>query len=89
MIRAVLAFLQVQTAEPQIRFFNLTDPDPEPSIAWFILNAFLLVGAALGIMITFGFIFGGFRLWLLRRFPNNWFNGADKDDVSQTFRLTD
>ena len=36
-----------------------------------------------------GLAFGGFRFWLLSKFPYNRFNGADKDAPTETFRLTD
>ncbi|HXV62663.1 MAG TPA: hypothetical protein VEK15_18330 [Vicinamibacteria bacterium] len=85
-IEVLLAF---QTAQPEIKFFNLKDPNPEPSLAWFILNAFFFVGVVLLVTIAVGFAFGSFRYWLLSKFPNNRFNGAPADDPVANFRLTD
>ena len=87
-MRSVLTFLLLQ-AEPGVRFFTLTDPDPEPSLAWFVLNAFLLIGVALVITLGVGLAFGGFRMWLLEKFPHNKLNGVDEDDIVTTFRLND
>ena len=88
-VLAVLSGLSGQPGDEGIRFFALKDPDPEPSLAWFILNAFFLIAVALVVAVAIGCAFGGFRLWLLDRFPHNRFNGRPEDDISQTFRLTD
>ena len=85
----VLKALWLQATQPEIRYFSLKDPNPEPSIAWFILNAFFFIAIALSITFAIGVAFGGFRYWLLSKFPYNRFNGADKDDLVKTFRLTD
>lgn len=85
--RAFAWLAQVQSA-PEVKFFTLKDPDPDRGLAWFVLNAFFFVGVALAVTLGIGLVFGSFRLWLLARFPNNWFNGAPADDVSKTFRLT-
>ena len=81
--------LALQAAQPEIKFFNLKDPNPEPSLGWFILNAFFFVGVVLVVTIAIGLAFGSFRYWLLSKFPNNRFNGAPADDPAVTFRLTD
>jgi hypothetical protein len=86
---ALLSIVSGQPADEGIRYFNLKDPEPEPSLAWFILNAFFLIGVVLLAAIAVGIAFGGFRLWLLERFPHNRFNGAPEDEISQSFRLTD
>jgi hypothetical protein len=86
---ALGALLWAQTDQPGIKFYSLKDPDPEPSLAWFILNAFFFVGIVLAVVLGIGIAFGSFRLWLLERFPNNRFNGADENDVGRTFRLND
>lgn len=83
------AVLWLQPPEGGIKFYSLKDPNPEPSLAWFILNAFFLIAVVLLVTIGIGIAFGSFRLWLLERFPNNPFNGAPKDDLAQTFRLSD
>ena len=78
-----------QVQQEGIRFFNLKNPEPTPSLAWFVLNAFFFVGVALVITIGIGIAFGSFRFWLLSKFPNNKFNGADENDLTKTFRLND
>jgi hypothetical protein len=87
--KAFGAFLWAQTNQPRIKYYNLKDPDPEPSLAWFVLNAFAFVGVTIAIVVGLGIAFGSFRLWLLAKFPNNRFNGTEDEDVSQTFRLND
>ncbi len=88
-MRHVLAFLWTQTEQPVIRYFTLKNPDPQPPFVWFILNAFYFIGIVAAVTLVIGIVFGGFRFWLLSKFPNNRFNGADKDDLAKTFRLTD
>lgn len=78
-----------QPADDGIEFFSLKDPNPEPSLAWFILNAFLLVGVAIVVILVLGVAFGSLRLWLLEKFPHNRFNGTPEDEISRSFRLTD
>ena len=85
----LLAFLWAQTEQPAIQYFTLTDPDPEPSFVWFILHTFYFIGIVLAVAFVVGLSFGGFRFWLLSKFPYNRLNGADKDDPNETFRLTD
>jgi hypothetical protein len=86
-VLAPLLFLQ--PSDDGIKYFTLKDPDPDPSLAWFILNAFFLIAVVLAVTIGIAVALGSFRLWLLERYPNNPFNGAPTDDVAQTFRLTD
>lgn len=81
--------LSAQANQPEIKFFTLKDPDPEPSLAWFILNAFFLVAVALAVTIAIGVAFGSFRFWLLEKFPHNPFNGVRKDEVMETLKLKD
>jgi len=88
-MRPLLTFLLLQVNESTVEFFTLTDPDPEPSFVWFILNAFFFIGVVLVATFAVGIAFGGFRMWLLTKFPNNRFNGKDEDDVVHTFRLND
>jgi hypothetical protein len=89
LFQALPALLASQPPGEGIRYFSLKDPDPEPSLAWFILNAFLLIGVLLLATTVLGIAFGSFRLWLLEKFPHNRFNGAPRDEVSRAFRLTD
>ena len=44
---------------------------------------------ALLVTLGIGVAFGTFRVWLLERFPHNWFNGNPEDDPGETFRLND
>lgn len=89
MLRAALLLLLLQPdATGDVQFFSLPDPNPDPGIAWYILNAFFLAGVGIAVMVGLGLLFGSFRLWLVDRFPTNRFNGAPEDDVSVTFRLT-
>jgi hypothetical protein len=85
--RAFVLLAEVQTNQPGVKFFTLKDPDPEPGLAWYVLNAFFFVGIALLVMIGLGIAFGSFRYWLLEKFPNNRFNGVPDDDIGQTLRL--
>lgn len=75
----------LQPANDGIRYFSLKDPEPEHGLAWFILNAFLLVAVAVGIMVLVGVVFGGIRLWLLEKFPRNRFNGVPDEPFSLSF----
>ena len=81
--------LWVQATQPEIEYFRLTNPDPEPSFVWFILNAFFFIAVVLLVTLAIGVAFGGFRFWLLGKYPNNPLNGADEEDLAQTFRLND
>lgn len=89
MLAQLLLALQEAQAQPAIKYYTLKDPNPEPSLAWFVLNAFFLIAVVLGVTITLGIAFGSLRVWLLSKFPNNRFNGAPADDPSLTFRLTE
>lgn len=88
----VLAFLAgwsgLQPADDGIRYYSLKDPNPEPGLAWFVLNAFFLVGVVVLVTLALGVAFGSFRYWLLEKFPHNRFNGAPEDDPAITLRLT-
>jgi len=85
----MFALLRAQTEQPAIRYFTLKDPDPEPSFVWFIVHTFYFIGIVLAVAFVAGLAFGGFRFWLLSKFPYNWLNGANKEDPTETFRLTD
>ncbi len=82
-----LAAALLQPADDGIRYFTLKDPNPDPSLAWFILNAFFLIAVVLAVTLGIAIAFGSFRYWLLEKYPNNRFNGAPADDLSQSFRL--
>jgi len=79
----------LQPANDGIKFFSLKDPEPQHGLAWFILNAFFLIAVTLVVTIGLGIAFGGFRLWLLEKFPHNRFNGVPEDDPGESFRLND
>lgn len=66
--------------EPTVHFYSLKDAEPERGLAWFVLNAFVLVGVCLGIAVGLGLLLGAFRTWLLAKYPGNRFNG-DADDI--------
>ena len=59
----------------------LHPPGPEPprGILFLILESFVLAGVLVLGTVIVGFGFGLFRVWLLRRFPNNRFNGKGQD----------
>jgi hypothetical protein len=82
LLALVLAF---QPADGGIRYFSLKDPEPQHGLAWFVLNAFLLVAVAVGATLLIGILFGGFRLWLLEKFPHNRFNGVPDEPFSLSF----
>lgn len=75
---ALLTLLQQRRA---VEFYTLPDPEPPRGILDLIVESFLFVGIALGATVVLGIGFGIFRLWLLRRYPDNWFNGSGKDPV--------
>jgi len=85
----ILTFFLLQTSQPEIQYFTLKDPNPEPSYVWFILNTFFFIGILLLVAFSIGIALGGFRYWLLAKFPHNRFNGVEEDDLAQTFRLND
>ncbi len=86
---SLYTFFLLQANQPTVKFFTLKDPDPEPSFVWFILNAFFFVGVVALVTLGLGIAFGGFRMWLLTKFPHNRLNGADEDSIVHTFRLND
>ncbi len=64
-----------------VEFFTLPDPEPPRGILWLIMESFAFVGAALLSTVVLGIGFGLFRLWLLKRYPDNSFNGRGRDPV--------
>lgn len=86
---ASMLLLALQPANDGIRYFSLKDPEPQHGLAWFILNAFLLVAVALGATLLAGIAFGGFRWWLMEKFPRNRFNGAPEEPFSLSFPQDD
>ena len=62
-----------------VEFITLPNPDPPPGILTLILESFALAGALLGGTVIVGLGFGLFRIWLLRRYPDNRFNGSGRD----------
>ena len=88
---ALAVLFAFQPADDGIRYFSVKDPEPEPErlLAWFVLNAFFLIGVTLLVTVGIGIAFGSFRLWLLEKYPHNRFNGVPEDDPGKTFRLRD
>jgi hypothetical protein len=82
---ASMLLLALQPGNDGVRYFSLKDPEPQHGLAWFVLNAFFLVAVALGATTLIGIAFGGFRWWLLEKFPNNRFNGAPDEPFSLSF----
>ena len=76
---ALLAPLVLLQQRRAVEFYTLPDPDPPRGIL--IVESFTFVGLALGATVVLGVGFGLFRLWLMRRYPDNWFNGRGKDPV--------
>lgn len=64
-----------------VEFFTLAEPEPPRGILHLIMDSFLFVGTALGATVVVGILFGVFRLWLLKKYPDNWFNGRGRDPV--------
>lgn len=64
---------------PPIEYFTLPDPEPPRGILSLILDSFALAGTLLLGTVVVGLGFGLFRIWLLRRYPNNRFNGSGRD----------
>lgn len=62
-----------------VEFITLPDPEPPRGILALILESFALAGAFILATVVIGFGFGLFRIWLLRRYPNNRFNGSGRD----------
>ena len=62
-----------------MEYFTLPDPEPPRGILFLILESFVLAGVLVLGTVIVGFGFGLFRVWLLRRFPNNRFNGKGQD----------
>ncbi len=81
----------LQPADEGIRYFSVKDPEPDPerAFAWLVLNAFFFIAVALAVALGLGIAFGGFRVWLLEKYPHNRFNGVPKDSPGETFRLRD
>ena len=75
LVAQALLLQQRQTVE----FITLPDPEPPRGILTLILESFALAGTFILATVVIGFGFGLFRIWLLRRYPNNRFNGSGRD----------
>lgn len=62
-----------------VEFITLPDPEPPRGILTLILESFALAGTFILATVVIGFGFGLFRIWLLRRYPDNRFNGSGRD----------
>lgn len=78
MIRSLLTALQAPPP-PAVEFFTLPDPEPPRGILFLILESFFMIAVMLAVTAVVGVGVGFFRLWLLRRYPNNPFNGSGRD----------
>lgn len=77
----------LQPPEEEIYYYNLVDPAPEPGLAWFVLNAFFYVAIVGLVTLGLGIFFGGFRVWLKERYPDNPFNGTREEDSQVVLSL--
>lgn len=73
---ALTALLQERRV---VEFFTLPEPDPPRGVLSVIIESFAMVAALVGTTVVIGVGFGLFRMWLLRRHPDNRFNGRGKD----------
>lgn len=78
MIRFFLSALQTPPP-PAVEFFTLPDPEPPRGILFLILESFFMIAVMLAVTAVVGVGVGFLRLWLLRRYPNNPFNGSGRD----------
>ncbi len=76
---AVLPWAILLLQPPAVEYFTLSDPEPPRGILSLILESFALAGALVLGTVIVGLGFGLFRVWLLRRHPNNRFNGSGRD----------
>ena len=75
--------LWLQPSESGVTFIDLVDPEPERSVAWFILRIFALIGVALLITMGVGAGAGFLRIWIMRRFPHNRLNGVEDEALTR------
>ena len=62
-----------------VEFVTLPNPEPPRGILTLILESFALAGTLLLGTVLVGLGFGLFRIWLIRRYPDNRFNGSGRD----------
>lgn len=62
-----------------VEFITLPNPEPPRGILTLIIESFALAGTLLLATVIIGLGFGLFRIWLLRRYPDNRFNGTGRD----------
>ena len=62
-----------------VEFVTLPQTEPPSGILTLILDSFALAGTLLLGTVFVGLGFGIFRLWLIRRYPDNRFNGSGRD----------
>lgn len=74
----MLLLLAMLQPKAPVTFVDLTK-DKDPSIVWFILATFGLIGLLIAITVGLGAGVGILRIWVMRRFPGNAFNGPDDE----------
>lgn len=62
-----------------VEYITLPNPEPERGILTLIIESFALAGTLLLGTVLVGLGVGFFRVWLLRRYPENSFNGSGRD----------
>ncbi len=62
-----------------VEYVTLPSEEPERGILTLILESFALAGTLLLGTVLIGLGAGLFRVWLLRRYPDNSFNGSGRD----------
>lgn len=62
-----------------VEFITLPNPEPPRGLLTLIVESFALAGTLLLGTVVIGIGFGFFRIWLLRRYPDNRFNGSGRD----------
>ena len=62
-----------------VEFVTLPQVEPPRGILTLILESFALAGTLVLATVLVGLGFGIFRIWLIRRYPDNRFNGSGRD----------
>ena len=62
-----------------VEYVTLPNPEPPRGILTLIIESFALAGTLLLGTVLVGLGVGLFRVWLLRRYPDNRFNGSGRD----------
>ena len=73
------SWVMLQERRQVVEYVTLANPEPERGILALILESFALAGTLLLGTVLVGLGVGLFRIWLLRRYPENSFNGSGRD----------